>query len=184
MRRARPAGSDKFSLSPNIVKPPEHGHPHTATMSTATASRTPKRLKVTSSPSTDVEINIDTPLAKYFARFSPNVLDAEIVSNDLRVGRCTWWDRCNPKLFGAKIKCSELSIGKGNLRISFMRTVRIPNRVDAQPGNLPQGMDEFPLYNVADFPNLPRRMREKGGALMPIYRMSSYAAEITSNASL
>ena len=34
-------------------------------------------LKVTSGPSTDVEVNIDTPLGKYSVKFNSNSLDAK-----------------------------------------------------------------------------------------------------------
>lgn len=116
-------------------------------MPTTSAYDIPNSLKVTSGPSTGSEINIDTPLDKYFARFSS--LDA-------------------------KIKDSELHIGNGNLRISFRRTVRVPTQTaDGQPSCLPQGLGRFPLYNVAEFPNLPRQMMEKGGVFMPMYRMFS-----------
>ena len=124
---------------------------HTAKMSNTTAFSIPNSLKVTSGPSTDTEINIDTPLVKYFARFNSN-------SNPLQ----------------AKFKSGELQIGEGDLRISFRRTVRVPpNSVDVKPSSLPQGLGRFPLYSVADFPNLPRQMIEKRGFFMPMYRMPS-----------
>ena len=124
-------------------------------MSTTTASLIPRSLKVTSGPSTDAEINVDTPLGKYFARFNPNSLDA-------------------------KIDTDELHIGEGDLRISFRRTIRVPTQtVDGQLSQLPPGLGSFPLYNVAEFPNIPRQMVEKGGAFMPMYRTSStHAVEI------
>ena len=118
-------------------------------MSTTRASNIPNSLKVTSGPSTDTEINIDTPLGKYFSRFRSNSVDA-------------------------KIKDSELHIARGDLKITFRRTVRVPAQtVDGKPSRLPLGMGPFPLYNVAEFPNLPPQMIEKGGVFMPMYRKSS-----------
>ena len=118
-------------------------------MSTTTASNIPNSLKVTSGPSTDTEINIDTSFGRYFARFNPNSLDA-------------------------KIRDSTLDIGERDLQISFNRTVRVPaQKADGQPSSLPPGLGQFPLYNVAEFPNLPHRMVAKGGAFMPMYRTSS-----------
>ena len=120
-------------------------------MSDTTASNIPTSLKVISGPSTETEINIDTPLGKYFARFNPNSLDAKINKDT-----------------------DELYIGEGALRISFRRTIRVPTQtVDGRLSQLPPGLGSFPLYNVAEFPNLPRRMIEKGGAFMPMYRTST-----------
>ena len=134
-------------------------------MSATTSSNIPNSLKVTSGPSTDAEINIDTPLGKYFARFNPNSLDAKINGG----------------------KETKLHIGGDDLQISFRRSVRVPaQKVDGLPSYLPPGLGLFPLYNVAEFPNLPRRMIEKGGVFMPIYRTSSLTLyiEILSNRSL
>lgn len=118
-------------------------------MSTTATFNIPKSLKVTSGPSTNTEINIDTPFGKYFARFNPNSLDASI-------------------------ECSTLDIGEGDLKISFRRTVRVPaQNVDDEPSCLPPNLGPYPLYNVAEFPNLPRWMIEKGGAFITMYRMSS-----------
>ena len=118
-------------------------------MSFFTSDGFPNRLKVTSGPSTDAEINIDTPLRKYLARWNPSLLDAKIEDN-------------------------ELLIGEGDLEISFRRTVRVPaHEVDGKPSHLPPGMGRFPLYNVAEFSNFPRQMIEKGGVFMPMYRKSS-----------
>ena len=114
-------------------------------MPTTAASKIPNSLKVTYGPSTDSEINIDTSLGKYFARFHSN-------------------------LFDSKIKNSELFIGEGDLRISFRRTVRVPSGAVDKPSRLPPDLGPFPLYNVAEFSNLPHQMIEKGGALMPMYR--------------
>ena len=138
-----------ISLVPlDIIKPPELDHPYSSKMSTKATSKIPNSLEVTSGPSTDDEINIDTPLVKYFARFHSNSFDA-------------------------KIKNSELFIGEGDLRISFRRTIRVPTQtVDDQPSRLPPDLGPFPLYNVAEFSNLPYQMRQKGGAFMPMYRTS------------
>ena len=119
-------------------------------MSATAASGVPTSLKVTSGPSTDTEINIDTPLGKYFARFNQNSLDAKIKD-------------------GAR----GLDIGGGDLQISFRRTVRVPTQsANGMPSKLPYEMGSFPLYNVSEFSNLPRQMIERGGVFMPMYRMS------------
>ena len=134
-----------ISLVPlGIIKTPDLDHPYSSKMSTKAASKIPSSLRVTSGPSTDTEIHIDTPLGKYFARFHSNPFDA-------------------------KIKNSELFIG--DLQISFRRTVRVPAQtVDDQPSRLPPDLGPFPLYNVAEFSNLPHQMIQKGGCLMPMYR--------------
>ncbi|OCK91831.1 uncharacterized protein K441DRAFT_640868 [Cenococcum geophilum 1.58] len=55
------------------------------------------------------------------------------------------------------------------LRISFMRTVRIPQ--DGKDHKLPPGLGKFPLFSVKDFERkLPREMISKGGIFFPMYQ--------------
>ncbi|KAL8638242.1 MAG: hypothetical protein Q9226_009009, partial [Calogaya cf. arnoldii] len=54
------------------------------------------------------------------------------------------------------------------LRISFQRTVRVP---DNQGENkLPPSLGTFPLYSVSNFPEtMPADMATKGGLFLPMY---------------
>jgi hypothetical protein len=58
----------------------------------------------------------------------------------------------------------------GDLKISFRRTVRVP---DTQESNyLPPNLGAFPLEAVSQHSNkLPRAMVAKGGVFFPMYRM-------------
>lgn len=57
------------------------------------------------------------------------------------------------------------------LCISFRRTVKVPNVKD-QIFELPPDLRAFPLFPVKEFEdNLPKSMADKGGLLMPMYRM-------------
>lgn len=58
---------------------------------------------------------------------------------------------------------------EGNLRISFIRTVRIPQ--DSLDHKLPPGLGKFPLFSVKDFEGkLPKEITAKGGIFFPMYR--------------
>ncbi|KAK9780416.1 putative Ubiquitin-like domain-containing protein [Seiridium cardinale] len=55
------------------------------------------------------------------------------------------------------------------LRISFMRTVRVPDNNTVS--ELPLGLGEFPLYKVQDYAEqLPVEMVDKGGIFLPMYQ--------------
>lgn len=57
---------------------------------------------------------------------------------------------------------------KSGLRISFQRTLRIPDDGDAHA--LPPGLGRYQLYNVAQFAEkLPQVITERGGVLLPMY---------------
>ena len=55
------------------------------------------------------------------------------------------------------------------LRISFHRTVRVPD--DDKDHDLPPSLGRFPLFNVSAFAStLPQDMVEKGGVFFPMYQ--------------
>lgn len=63
---------------------------------------------------------------------------------------------------------TEIVIDK-KLRISFHRTVRVPD--DNQRHALPPSLGCFPLFNVEAFKaSLPQDMIEKGGMFLPMYQ--------------
>lgn len=56
-----------------------------------------------------------------------------------------------------------------SLKISFQRTVRVPD--NDHNSDLPPGMGNFPLYSVANYKNnMPTNMALKGGLFLPMYR--------------
>ena len=63
---------------------------------------------------------------------------------------------------------TEIVIDK-RLRISFHRTVRVPD--DNEQHALPPSLGRFPLFNVEAFKtSLPQDMVEKGGMFLPMYQ--------------
>jgi hypothetical protein len=113
------------------------------------------RAKVTSGQSSydqaDLQINQDEPLVVFYNKCLPR----EPLSADLlRHNGCS---------------ASELSFDSSSLRISFQRTIRVPE--SKEQNNLPPGLGAFPLYNVAEFAHvLPQDMVEKGGLFFAMYR--------------
>lgn len=68
--------------------------------------------------------------------------------------------------------CISLDAGSGKLDISFKRTIRVPD--DRKTHNLPPGLGEFPIFNIAKFSKtLPLDTVEKGGVFIAMYRMHS-----------
>ena len=56
----------------------------------------------------------------------------------------------------------------GGLRITFQRTLRIPD--DGRDYALPPGLGAFPLRRVQDFPDtVPKAWAERGGVMLPLY---------------
>ena len=56
-----------------------------------------------------------------------------------------------------------------SLKISFRRTIRVPDNADISM--LPPDMGAFPLYSIAAFKdNFPAEMASKGGLFLPMYR--------------
>lgn len=63
-----------------------------------------------------------------------------------------------------------LDAGSGKLEIGFQRTIRVPD--DGETNNLPPGLGQFPIFNVAEFSEtLPLDTVEKGGVFIAMYRM-------------
>ncbi|GJE93530.1 ubiquitin-domain-containing protein [Phanerochaete sordida] len=57
----------------------------------------------------------------------------------------------------------------GDVNISFMRTVRVPD--DGKTHPLPAGLGKFPLHNTATFADhLPRSIASKGGILLGMHK--------------
>ena len=56
-----------------------------------------------------------------------------------------------------------------DLRISFRRTIRVPD--NHQDSYLPPDLGPFPLERISEYANrLPRDMAAKGGLFFPMYR--------------
>lgn len=71
----------------------------------------------------------------------------------------------------ANTNCISLDMN-GKLEISFQRTIRVPD--DGKTHNLPPGLGQFPIFNVATFAKtLPLDTVEKGGVFIAMYRMHS-----------
>ncbi|CUS10525.1 unnamed protein product [Tuber aestivum] len=63
----------------------------------------------------------------------------------------------------------ELSVDGGKLKISFQRSLRIPETGKAY--DLPPEIAKFPLFNVKDFAKrMPGNMAAKGGVCMPLFQ--------------
>ena len=97
-------------------------------------------------------INIDEPIELFFGKICK--------------------DRCKQLVhignFSEDGKSISINVD-GNLDISFLRTVRLPETPKSYP--LPAGLGYFPLYKVEDFvTSLPSDIVEKGGVFFPMYR--------------
>lgn len=58
----------------------------------------------------------------------------------------------------------------GILRITFQRTIRVPDNSHGS-SELPPSMGTLPLYSVANHKDsLPQQMAVKGGLFLPMYR--------------
>jgi hypothetical protein len=58
-----------------------------------------------------------------------------------------------------------------SLRISFRRTIRVPDRTTNDPSQLPPDLGPFPLFSVAQFAErLPEQIAKKRGVFLPMHR--------------
>lgn len=81
---------------------------------------------------------------------------------------CYFYDS---NLVGGKAVRIRRQGGKETMKISFKRTVRVPDN-DAI-SELPPDMGNFPLYKVSSYAqSLPAEMVKTGGIFMPMYRKS------------
>ena len=63
----------------------------------------------------------------------------------------------------------DLEIDGGKLRISFHRTLRVPETRGTH--DLPANLGKFPLFNVANYASrMPGDMAQKGGIFLPLYQ--------------
>jgi len=68
-----------------------------------------------------------------------------------------------------KLVEDEISLVEPRFKISFMRTLRLPDDGKIYP--LPAGLGEFPLRHVEEFPErVPVEWRNRGGVMMPMYQ--------------
>jgi hypothetical protein len=71
------------------------------------------------------------------------------------------------RLAGNKVRVTRQT-GPEQLKISFRRTVRVPDNADRS--ELPPDLGAFPLYKVNDYAKtLPAGIVAKGGVFMPMY---------------
>ncbi len=68
-----------------------------------------------------------------------------------------------------RIEKNELVFGEDGLRVSFQRTLRIPDDGNRYP--LPPGLGHFPIRRVDDYASrVPDEWREHGGVFLPMYQ--------------
>ena len=66
-----------------------------------------------------------------------------------------------------------------SLKISFQRTIRVPDNQKAS--ELPPSLGTFPLYLIAPYKEkMPSQMAAKGGLFFPMYRKSPFHVNFTS----
>ena len=69
---------------------------------------------------------------------------------------------------------------EARLRISFQRTLRIPDDGNEYP--LPPGLGSFPLRHVDDFASkVPAGWLRRGGVMMPMYQSEALWVSFDSN---
>ena len=68
-----------------------------------------------------------------------------------------------------RIEDDELVFGDGGLRVSFKRTLRLPD--DGKKYPLPPGLGNFPIRRVEDYASrVPKAWRAHGGVFLPMYQ--------------
>lgn len=115
------------------------------------------------------KINSRQTIASFFSRVFPNPVEAKIdapLVNGVR----------QPFTGGSSSNIIIGQNGKTSMRLSFHRTVRIPE--DGASYNLPPGLGRFPLFDVRPFSHkLPVSVVSKGGIFLPIYSMISFTTQ-------
>jgi len=71
------------------------------------------------------------------------------------------------------------NISNQDLKISFHRTVRVPDNGDIN--NLPPSLGTFPLYKASDFDNLPAHVKAKSKFFLPMYQREAMWISFTCN---
>ena len=70
-----------------------------------------------------------------------------------------------------QVSSDSITVGKGDIVISLMRTVRVPE--SGKVYDLPPGLGHFPIFNVRPFSNrLQTSVVAQGGLFFPMYRKS------------
>ena len=69
---------------------------------------------------------------------------------------------------GVQVQGGSLRMG-ANLRVTFQRTLRIPD--DGKRYPLPPGLGEFPLHRIEDYRSaVPDAWKDHGGVFMPLWQ--------------
>lgn len=111
------------------------------------------------------KINRRQTIAAFVSRVVPNPIDAKIDAPVVQGVR-------QPFTGGASSSIMVGQNGKASMRISFHRTVRVPE--DGTSYCLPPGLGRFPLFDVRPFTHkLPVSVVAKGGLFLPIYQMEA-----------
>ena len=101
-------------------------------------------------------------IASFFSKIFPNPLEANLDPES----------RFHSSASFSKVASTSVSIGqegKTSLKISFARTVRIPE--DGKKYDLPPNLGCFPLFDTRPFrQRLPPSVAAQGGLFMPMYR--------------
>lgn len=98
---------------------------------------------------------------------NPLTIMAVIVHEDTEVRAANPKWRCSTD--GPSINVNHLERHGFQLRIHFMRTVRVPDNKSAS--KLPPDLGRFALFKIQDYAaNLPTQMVAQGGLFFPMYR--------------
>ncbi|KAI5459563.1 hypothetical protein BGZ63DRAFT_254666 [Mariannaea sp. PMI_226] len=110
-------------------------------------------------------INRRQTIASFLSRAFPDPIEAKIDAPVVKGAR-------QPFTGGSSSSVVLGQQGKASLRLSFHRTVRVPE--DGTSYYLPPGLGRFPLFDVQPFSHkLPVSVVAKGGLFMPIYKMEA-----------
>jgi hypothetical protein len=124
-----------------------------------------KPIEVTSgrpcySASRGYKINSKQSLADFFSRAFPSPIQTKLGQVKENQEQ------------GSTPRSDSVEIGAGtepDLRVSFIRTIRIPE--DGKNYPLPPGLGTFPLFDMQPFRSLlPPEMVAQGGIFLPMYR--------------
>ncbi|OCH84774.1 hypothetical protein OBBRIDRAFT_839456 [Obba rivulosa] len=104
-------------------------------------------------------INMDQPLIQYYH---------EVFLHSTRTADCDH-SNASSEVSEASIEADGSAVNVGDVRLSFRRTVRVPD--NAKSHALPPDLGPFSIYNSASYLScLPEPMLDKGGAFIAMYQ--------------
>lgn len=142
----------------------EHGNPINSTWKdvfTTPVEVTSSRSCYDSS-SGSLKINSEQTIASFLSRVYPHPIEVKLNRHDKAVSKEPF----------TEVSSDSIIVGEGDLSISLMRTVRVPE--NSKVYDLPPGLGRFPVFNIHPFSSrLPTSVVAQGGIFFPMYQMEA-----------